>query len=68
MDKLKECVEALKDVRRYMQDGADPGIVAALDEAIAKLQRCVAEDNPTEPSVAQAALGALAGNPARIRL
>ena len=60
MKKLKEFVAALKDVRRYMQDGADPGIVAALDEAIAKLERCIAEDDPTEQTVGQAALGALA--------
>jgi hypothetical protein len=60
MKKLAECVATLKDVRRSMQDDADPGIVAALDEAIAKLERCVAEDDPTAPTVTQAALGALA--------
>ena len=60
MEKLKECVAALKDVRRNMQDGADPGIVAALDEAIAKLERCVAEYDPTAQTVGQAALSALA--------
>lgn len=60
MDELKECVAALKNVRRYMQDGADPGIVAALDEAIAKLERCVAEDDPTEQTVRRAASDALA--------
>jgi hypothetical protein len=60
MNKLTECVAALKDVRRNMQSGADPCILAALDEAIAKLERCMTEDDLTEPSVAEAVLGALA--------
>jgi hypothetical protein len=60
MNNLKECVVALKDVRRNMQSDADSCVLAALDEAIAKLERCVAEDNPTELTVAQAASGALA--------
>lgn len=60
MKKLTECVAALKDVRRNMQNDADPCIVAALDKAIFELERCAAEGNPTEPTVAQAALGALA--------
>lgn len=57
MNKLTECVAALHDVRRSMQGDADSCILAAFDEAIAKLERCVAEDDPT---VAQAAREALA--------
>jgi hypothetical protein len=60
MDKLSECVEALKDVRRYMQGVTDPGIVAALSAAIAELESCVVEDGSTQPDLAEAALGALA--------
>jgi hypothetical protein len=60
MNNLKECVVALQGVRRNMQSDADSCVLAALDEAIAKVERCVAEDNPTELAVAQAALGALA--------
>jgi hypothetical protein len=62
MKKLTECVAALKDVRRNMQNDADadPCIVSALDKAIAELERCEAEGNPTEPTVAQAAVEALA--------
>lgn len=48
MNKRTECVEALKDVRRNMQNDADPCIVAALDEAIGHLERCEAEDDPNE--------------------
>ena len=59
MNKLVECVEALKDVRRNMQSDADSRVLTALDEAIAKLERCVAEGDLTEPTVTQAALGAL---------
>ena len=59
MDKLTECVRALRDVRRNMQNDADPCILAALDGAIAKLERCLTEDID-QPSVAQAALAALA--------
>jgi hypothetical protein len=60
MDKLKECVEALNDVRRNMQSDADPCVLSALDEAIEKLTRCVAEGDPTEQTIAQAARDALA--------
>jgi hypothetical protein len=60
MNKLIECVVALKDVRRNMQSDADSCVLAALDEAIAKLERCVAEGDLTEPMLAHAALGALA--------
>ena len=56
-NKLSECVDALNDVRRYMQNDADPSIVAALGAAIAKLESCA--DEPTQPSLAEAALGAL---------
>ena len=60
MKKLTECVAALKDVRRSMQDDADPCMVAALDEAIAKLERCMAEENVDDQGVARAVMGALA--------
>jgi hypothetical protein len=50
---LSECVDALCDVRRSLQDDADSRILAALDEAIAKLQRCRPED---ESDVAEATL------------
>jgi hypothetical protein len=60
MNNLLECVVALKDVRRSMQSDADSCILAALDEAIAKLERRMAEGDQTELNVAQAALGALA--------
>ena len=42
-----------------MQNDADPCVLAALDEAIAKLERCLTEDID-QPSVAQAAFSALA--------
>jgi hypothetical protein len=58
MDKLKECVLALKDVRRSMQNDVDPCILAALDEAIAKLERCETE-GVDQPSMAQAVTAAL---------
>jgi hypothetical protein len=48
MNKLTKCVGALKDVRRNMQNDADPCILAALDEAIGHLERCEAEDDPNE--------------------
>lgn len=60
MNKLIECVTALKDVRRNMQSDADSCVLAALDEAIAELERCVTEGLLTEPTVVRAALGALA--------
>jgi hypothetical protein len=47
--KLLTCVEALKDIRRCMQSDADPSIVAALSAAIAKLESCAVEDDPTQP-------------------
>ena len=59
MEKLKECVQALKDVRSNMQNDVDPCILAAVDEAIAKFERCETEDI-NQPSVAQATLTALA--------
>lgn len=43
---LKECVEALQEIRRNMQGGADSCITAAFDEALAKLERCATEDDP----------------------
>ena len=61
MDKtLLECVAALKDVRRSMQSDADPRVMAALSAAIAKLESCARSESPTEPDLADAALGALA--------
>jgi len=48
MSKQKRCADALKDVRRNMQDDADPCILAALDEAISHLERCEAEDDANE--------------------
>jgi len=60
MKNLSKCVAALQDVRRSMQNDADPCVLAALDEAIAKLERCGTEDNQAVPTVAEAALGALA--------
>lgn len=60
MEQLSKCVEALKDVRRTMQDDADPCILAALDEVIAKFQRGLAEDIPAGPTMAQAVSEALA--------
>ena len=59
MDKLEECVLALKDVRRSMQNDVDPCIIAALDEAIAKLERC-GTGGVDQPSIAQAVMAALA--------
>jgi hypothetical protein len=60
LDRLKNCVAALKDARRNMQNEAEHCVVATLDDAIAELERCAAEDNPTEQTVAQAARKALA--------
>jgi hypothetical protein len=57
---LLECVAALSDVRRNMQNDADPRIVAALDAAIADLERCAVSESVTHPDVGAAALGALA--------
>jgi hypothetical protein len=56
---LLECVEALKDLRRNMQNDADPCIAAALSAAIAKLECCAVNGSPTQPDLADAALGAL---------
>lgn len=42
---VKECVEAFKKVRRDMQSDADCCITAAFDEALAKLERCVTEED-----------------------
>jgi hypothetical protein len=56
---LSECVAALKDVRRNLQNDADPRSVAALGAAIAKLESCAADDGSTH-ELAEAALGALA--------
>lgn len=58
MNKQTKCVDALKDVRRNMQNDADPCIVAALDEAIGQMERCRAEDDPNE--VMKAAVRGLA--------
>ena len=57
---LSECVVALKDVRRSMQSDADPRVMAALSAAIAKLESCAGSESPTQPDLADAALGALA--------
>jgi histidinol-phosphate/aromatic aminotransferase/cobyric acid decarboxylase-like protein len=56
---LLECVDALKDVRRCMQNDADPSIVAALSAAITKLESCATDDGPTPRELGEAALGAL---------
>jgi hypothetical protein len=56
---LKKCVEALKEVRHSMQDDADSCITAAFDAAIAKLERCEAEDHPSVEAAAREALGVL---------
>lgn len=57
--KLKSCVEALLEVRHCMQDDADSCILAAFDEAVAKLERCVAEDDPTVAEAVREALAVL---------
>ena len=57
---LLECVAALQDVRRSMQDEADPRIVTALGEAIAKLESCLTDESRVQPYLAEAALEALA--------
>jgi cell division septum initiation protein DivIVA len=57
--KLKSCVEALKEVRRSMQDDADSCILAALDEVISKLERCAAENDPTVAEAVREALAVL---------
>jgi hypothetical protein len=59
-NKLSECVAALNDVRRSMQSDADPRVMAALSAAIAKLESCADSESPTQPDLADAALGALA--------
>lgn len=57
---LTECVVALKDVRRDMQGDADRCILATLDEAIAKLECCMAEENIDDQGVARAVMESLA--------
>jgi hypothetical protein len=59
MDKLNKCVAALKDVRRSMQGDADSRILAAFDEAIAKLQCCVTEDDPMAAQAVKEALAVI---------
>jgi hypothetical protein len=59
-NQLSKCVEALNDVRRSMQNDADPRIMAALSAAIAELERCAGSESPTRPDLADAALRALA--------
>ena len=54
---LKECVEALKEVRRNMHADADSCITAAFDEALAKLECCVTEEDLAKS--AREALGLL---------
>jgi hypothetical protein len=56
---LESCVEALEEVRRSMQDDADSCITAAFDKALAKLERCVTEDDPTVEEAAREALAVL---------
>lgn len=60
MKQVSQCVAALQDVRRSMQDDADPRIVAALDQVIADLKRCVTEGKHDDPHAVDAALRALA--------
>ena len=57
---LAECVAALKDVRRKMQNDADPRIMATLGAVIAKLERCAASESLSEPEAAAVGLEALA--------
>jgi hypothetical protein len=59
MNKWLECVDTLKDVRRYMHNEADPRIVAALDMAIAKLEGCIAEEGTGQHCWAEAVTEAL---------
>jgi signal transduction histidine kinase len=59
MNKQLECVDALKDVRRYMHHDADPRILAALDLAIAKLEGCIAEERTPQHCWAEAVTEAL---------
>lgn len=61
MDKFKECVTALKDVRRSMQNDVDPCVLAALDNAIAELECCRTNDLDQQSTVkaVSAALGVL---------
>ena len=56
---LLECVEALKDVRREMQNDFDPSIVAALSEVITKLEGCETGDGGAQLKLREAALTAL---------
>jgi hypothetical protein len=56
---LKGCVDAFKGVRRSMQDDADSCTMAAFDEALAKLERCVTEDDPAVEQAAREALAVL---------
>jgi hypothetical protein len=59
MINLKECVAALKDVRRSLQSDADPCVFAALDKVICKFERCVAEDDPTTAQAVREALAVI---------
>lgn len=56
--KLSKAVETLKNVRRALQNDADCCVLAALDEAIAELQRCLVEGDPVKSR--EAVLKALA--------
>lgn len=55
MTNLLKCAETLKDVRRCMQNDADPRMMAALEEVITKIEHCTAEDEGTPWRLAQAA-------------
>jgi len=57
---LSKCVAALNDVRRSMQDDADPRIMAALSAALVELESCAVDERPNQPDRADAALKAFA--------
>ena len=60
MNNLLKSVAALQDVRRAMQNNADPCILAALDAAIAKLEAVIAEGGPNHPRWQEAVAESLA--------
>jgi hypothetical protein len=59
MEHVLKCVASLKDVRRKMQGAADPSITAALDAAVAELERCATIAGPVPSANTDAALNAL---------
>jgi hypothetical protein len=60
MDKvIKECVEALQDVRRSLHNGTDPSIGVALDAVIARFEGHLDKASIDEAGVATTAAEAL---------